>query len=336
VRESYGRRQGPSLFSIDDARGRAFKTDVEAAAVVRPNALGIQVFGDYPLEELVGRIDWSPFFTTWEMPGAYPRILDDPRRGEEARKLFADAQAMLDRLVREKSIRASGVLGLFPANSAGDDIEVYADEDRSSVLAVFRTLRQQKKVGEDKSRYALADFVLPKASGVIDYIGGFAVTAGLGLAELARQYESAHDDYSAIMAKALGDRLAEAFAERLHERVRREFWGYAPDEALTNEELIRGRYRGIRPAPGYPACPDHTEKAVLWDLLGVEKRAGISLTESFAMLPAESVSGLYFAHPEAHYFGLGQIGRDQVADYASRKGMRIEEVESWLATCLAY
>ncbi len=335
VRTDYAQRDGPSLLPLEEARRNAFQPDRETADVVRPMKLGVTVLDDYPLAELVERIDWSPFFTAWELPGNYPKVLDDPRRGEEARKLFRDAEAFLERVVAESSIRARGVVGLFPANSSGDDIEIYADEERSSLLATFRTLRQQKRV-DGKPRYALADFVLPPSTGFIDYVGCFAVTAGCGVDELVAFYERDHDDYHAILVKAIADRLAEAFAERLHERVRREFWGYARDERLSNEDLIRCRYRGIRPAPGYPACPDHTEKRVLWNLIEVEKHTGIRLTESCAMLPAASVSGLYFAHPEARYFGLGRIGRDQVEDYAERKGMSVETVENWLAPSLAY
>ncbi|MCZ6792746.1 MAG: methionine synthase [Planctomycetota bacterium] len=336
IRENYRQKKAPELLPLEAARERRLRTAVAAARVTRPRFLGVKCLPDYPLEELRTRIDWSPFFTAWELPGSYPKILDDPRRGVEARKLLADAEALLERLARERLVEARGVLGLFPANSVGDDIEVYADESRAETLAVFRTLRQQRKTADEKVRYALADFVLPRDSGTVDYIGGFAVTTGIGVDDLVRDYEDAHDDYGAILLKAVADRLAEAFAERLHERVRREFWGYAADEDLSNEELLRNAYRGIRPAPGYPACPDHTEKRLLWTLLDVEKNAGISLTESCAMLPAASVSGLYFAHPEARYFGLGPVGRDQVEDYAGRKGISLEEAETWLASNLSY
>jgi 5-methyltetrahydrofolate--homocysteine methyltransferase len=335
LRERHKARKSYELHPLGEARAKAFKIAPETSAVVRPAYLGVKVLDDYPLAELRTRIDWSPFFMTWELAGNFPKILDDPKRGEEARKLYDDACLMLEKFVEEGSVRARGVFGLFPANRVGDDIEVYADEQRSRVVAVVRTLRQQKKVG-GRARYALADFVLPREEGTLDYVGAFAVTAGSGVDDLARAYEEQGDDYSAIMVKALADRLAEAFAERLHERVRREFWGYASEENLSNSQLIRHEYRGIRPAPGYPACPDHTEKPVLWKLLDVEKNTGIQLTESCAMLPAASVSGLYLAHPDARYFGLGVIGRDQVADYAKRKGMALKEAEAWLSPSLAY
>jgi methionine synthase (B12-dependent) (EC 2.1.1.13) len=243
---------------------------------------------------------------------------------------------LLDRIIAEKWLTAKAVFGLFPANAVGDDIEVYSDEMRSRILTVFHTLRQQHEKGAERANRALADYIAPKSTGMIDYIGGFAVTAGIGLEELVKMFESAHDDYNGIMAKALADRLAEALAEMLHKKVRTEYWGYAPDEQTNNDDLIEEKYQGIRPAPGYPACPDHTEKRILFDLLEVEKRIGIFLTENFAMYPAASVSGLYFAHPEAVYFGLGKIGKDQVEDYARRKGMSVEEVERWLAPNLNY
>ena len=336
TQESYDRKGPASLLSLAEARGRAFNASPEESQIVKPAALGVQLLDDYPLEELVACIDWSPFFTVWEMPGNYPRILSDERCGEKACELFDDAQRMLAEIVAAKKLTARGVFGLFPANRVGDDIEVYGDEERRDLLTVFRTLRQQRPASNEKARLALADYVLGKESGAVDYIGAFAVTAGIGVEELVAEYESDHDDYGAIMVKALADRLAEAFAERLHERVRREFWAYARDEDLSNEELIRCSYRGIRPAPGYPACPDHTEKPALWELLDIERSAGISLTESFAMIPAASVSGFYFAHPAARYFGIGQIGRDQIEDYAVRKGMTVEDVETWLAQSLGY
>ncbi len=336
TRESYVSRGDAKLLSLEQARERAFETSVEECCIVKPAFLGVKTFEDYPLDELLVRIDWSPFFTAWELPGKFPEILRDERRGKEAQKLFDDAQERLADLVGSKKLVARGVVGLFPANRVGDDIEIYTDETRAEKRAVLRTLRQQRDVSRDKLRHALSDFLLDKTSGVVDYVGAFAVSAGFGADELAAQYVSEHDDYSAIMVKALADRLAEAFAERLHERVRQEVWGYASCEDLSNEELIRCNYRGIRPAPGYPGCPDHTEKSTLWDLLEVEKNTGIKLTESFAMMPAASVAGLYFAHPGAHYFGLGRIGRDQVEDYAVRKGLSVDEVESWLAPSLGY
>ncbi len=270
------------------------------------------------------------------MKGKYPDIFDHPQYGEEARKLYHDARELLERIVSEKRLRAKAVIGFFPANSIGDDIEVYRDEKRDTVLTVIHTLRQQMKKKDGRFNLALADFIAPKESGIKDYIGAFAVTAGIGSEELVAAFEADHDDYHAILTKALADRLAEAFAERLHELTRKEFWGYAPDEALSNEEIIREKYRGIRPAPGYPACPDHTEKATLFELLGVTESTGIRLTESYAMLPPASVSGYYFAHPQAQYFGVGKIGRDQVMDYARRKGMEISQMERWLAPVLGY
>ncbi|MGH7702844.1 MAG: vitamin B12 dependent-methionine synthase activation domain-containing protein, partial [Gemmatimonadales bacterium] len=275
-------------------------------------------------------------FQTWELAGHYPAILSDPKVGKAASSLFADAQAMLGRIQAERSLRARAVLGFFPANSSGDDIEVYADDGRTEVVAVVHTLRQQMIKPPGRANLALADFVAPKETGLPDYLGAFAVTAGHGLDVLVAAYEAAQDDYSAILAKALADRLAEAFAERLHERVRRELWGYAGNEQLDIQGLIAERYQGIRPAPGYPACPDHTEKGTLFRLLEAEQRAGIRLTESYAMLPAAAVSGYYFWHPQAQYFGVGKIERDQVEDYARRKGWDLTATERWLAPNLNY
>ncbi|MBZ0253027.1 MAG: methionine synthase, partial [Candidatus Methylomirabilis sp.] len=297
---------------------------------------GVKVFEDYPLEDLVERIDWTPFFHAWEMKGNYPDILSDPNAGKEATKLLEDAKGLLARIVKEKLLTARGVIGVFPANAVGDDIEVYADEARSARLAVLHTLRQQMEKPPGRPNQALADYVAPKETGVRDWIGAFAVTTGVGVDALVKRYEADHDSYHAIMVKALADRLAEAFAERMHERVRKEFWGYARDEALSNEEMIGEKYRGIRPAPGYPACPDHTEKGALWTLLDAERNAGIRLTESYAMWPAASVSGLYIAHPEAKYFGVGKVYKDQVEDYARRKGIDLATAEKWLAPNLGY
>jgi 5-methyltetrahydrofolate--homocysteine methyltransferase len=291
---------------------------------------------DYPLEELRGYIDWQPFFTAWEMRGRFPDLLHNPASGEAARRLFDDAQAMLDRIVEEKWLRANGVFGLFPANRVDDSIEVYTDESRGSVQTTLHQLRQQTEGRDGSPRKSLADFVAPKETGLRDYVGAFAVTAGLGSAERVAAFKAAHDDYSAIMLEALADRLAEAFAERLHERVRREFWGYAADEALDNDALIAEKYRGIRPAPGYPACPEHTEKQTIWELLDVEAATGMQLTESMAMWPGAAVSGLYFSHPESRYFVLGRLGRDQVEDYARRKGWTVAEAEKWLSPNLGY
>jgi 5-methyltetrahydrofolate--homocysteine methyltransferase len=296
-----------------------------------------RVLRDYPLEELRGYIDWQPFFTAWEMRGRFPDILHNPATGEAARRLFEDAQAMLDRIVGERWLTANGVFGLFPAaRVGGEDIEVYTDDSRTSVRAVLHQLRQQTEGRDGAPRTSLADFVAPRETGLRDHVGAFAVTAGLGSAERVTAFKAAHDDYSAIMLEALADRLAEAFAERLHERVRREFWGYAADERLDADGLIAERYRGIRPAPGYPACPEHTEKQTIWDLLDVEAATGLHLTESMAMWPGAAVSGLYFAHPESRYFNLGRVGRDQVEDYARRKGWTLREAERWLAPNLGY
>ena len=292
---------------------------------------------DYPLAELRDYIDWQPFFTAWEMRGRFPDLLHNPTSGEAARRLFADARAMLDRIVDEKWLRASGVFGLFPANQVeGDDIEVYTDESRRHVRTTLHQLRQQTEGREGSPRKSLADFVAPKDSRLHDYVGAFAVTAGLGSVEKVAEFKKANDDYSAILLESLADRLAEAFAERLHERVRKEFWGYAPDETHDNEALIAEKYRGIRPAAGYPSCPDHTEKATLWRLLEPDAAADIHLTESYAMLPAASVSGLYFAHPEARYFAVDLVTRDQVEDYARRKNVSRAEAERWLAPNLGY
>ncbi len=322
--------------SLEAARANKCRIDWSAAAPVRPAFFGPRAFKDYPLEELCAQIDWRFFFHAWELRGRFPDILNHPTTGKEARKLYEDAQAMLRRIIEERLVRAEGVIAFYPANTVdGEEIEVYADEARQRTLAVIHTLRQQRPAQEPN--YALADFIAPKESGVKDYLGAFAVTAGLGVDELAASFERQHDDYSSIMVKALADRLAEAFAERMHERVRKEFWGYTPDEHLTNEQLIKEQYRGIRPAPGYPACPDHTEKGPLFDILLQAKRhAAISLTESFAMVPGASVSGYYFAHPQARYFAVGKIARDQVETYARRKEFAVSAVETWLAPNLSY
>ena len=332
------RTDAADRYPIDEARAHPapIKWDGDYTPP-RPIAPGITVLDDYPLEELAAYIDWTPFFQTWELQGTYPKILDDPLVGESARGVYEDAQRMLRSMIDEHWVTARGVVGLWSANAVGDDIEVYADDERREVRAVVHTLRQQ--TGRDRGRaenYALSDYIAPRASETADWLGGFAVTAGIGVEERVAIFEADHDDYSSIMVKALADRLAEAFAERIHERVRREFWGYAPDEALANDALIAERYRGIRPAPGYPACPDHTEKRTLFDLLAAEDRAGIELTESFAMTPGAAVSGYYFSHPQARYFGVGRIERDQVEDYARRKGWSMAEAERWLAPNLNY
>lgn len=338
VRRSHGARVARGRRTpLPEARRRKFATRWSDYRPPVPRVLGIETFSDYPLDELAKYIDWSPFFQVWELKGRYPAILNDPVVGKEASKLHREALDLLAGIARNGSLAAHGVMGLFPANSTNDDdIEVYRDESRSEVVGVIRGLRQQGDKPPGRPNLCLADFVAPRETGVPDYVGAFAVTAGVGAEELAAAFEQDHDDYHAIMAKALADRLAEAFAEHLHERVRREFWGYAADEALTNDDLIREAYRGIRPAPGYPACPDHTQKQVLFDLLDASARTGISLTESYAMIPAASVAGWYFSHPQALYFGVGKIDRDQVEDYAARVGIDVPTAERRLAPNLGY
>jgi len=337
LREQRGQRQAAEdRLPIEEARRHRLEVDWNATRAAEPCRLGLTVLDDYPLSDLVSRIDWTPFFQTWELAGHYPDILDDPKVGQAATSLFRDAQELLDRIVRERLVRARGVFGIWPADSDGDDITLYHDPSRRRRLATIHTLRQQMRKPPGRPNLALADFVAPRETGVPDYVGAFAVTSGEGLEALVRDFERANDDYGAILAKALADRLAEAFAERLHERVRTEYWGYARGEALDNTDLIHEKYQGIRPAPGYPACPDHTEKRALFDLLGAESNAGITLTESYAMLPAASVSGFYFWRPEAQYFGVGKIGRDQVEDYAGRKGFDVATMERWLAPNLHY
>jgi 5-methyltetrahydrofolate--homocysteine methyltransferase len=331
--EHEGRRERTPLLDLAEARRKGLRLDWKGYVPPRPLKPGISTF-EVPLDELVPYIDWTPFFQTWELKGHYPQILDDPSVGAEARRLLADAKALLERIVLERLLRVSAV-GLFPANAVDDDVEVYTGDDRAGVLTTLRFLRQQHAKGDGRANLSLADFVAPRGTGA-DWIGAFAVTAGHGLDALVKDFERTHDDYSAILAKALADRLAEAAAERLHQRTRHELWGYAADEPLDPAALLAERFRGIRPAPGYPACPDHTEKGALWQLLDVTERAGIHLTESYAMWPAASVSGWYFAHPEAHYFGVGRIGRDQAADYARRKGLTVKETERWLASNLGY
>jgi 5-methyltetrahydrofolate--homocysteine methyltransferase len=337
IREQRAGR-GPTERHIPLAAARANRLAIDWAAVrpPAPCAVGVRVLDDYPLEELVDRIDWTPFFQTWELAGHYPAILEHPDVGPAARSLFDDARGLLDRIVRERLLTARGVFGIFPAAAVGDDIELYPTAERTDPISTIHTLRQQMSKPPGRPNLALADYVAPRESGILDHVGAFAVTAGVGLDALVAEFEATHDDYNAILAKALADRLAEAFAERLHERVRREFWGYAQSEALGNTELIREAYQGIRPAPGYPACPDHTEKGALFDLLDVERQVGIALTENYAMTPTAAVSGYYFWHPDARYFGVGKIGRDQVEDYAKRKGLDVPEMERWLAPNLNY
>jgi 5-methyltetrahydrofolate--homocysteine methyltransferase len=335
VRQAHQDRGPKTLWTLARARANRFHTDWTAVDVPKPAFTGVKVITQQPLEQLIPYIDWSPFFHTWELRGRYPSILEDPVVGPKAKELHDDALKLLRTIVDGRRLTAHGVYGFLPANSQGDDIEIYADESRTTVLTRFHTLRQQSEKPEGQPSLALADFVAPKDSGRADYLGAFAVTTGVGVEALCREFERDHDDYNSIMVKALADRLAEAFAEWLHEKVRGE-WGYGKAEQLSREDLIRERYRGIRPAPGYPACPDHTEKGALFDLLEVEKHTGIILTETFAMLPAASVSGLYFAHPEAKYFAVGKIGKDQVLDYQGRKGVPLSMIERWLGPNLNY
>ena len=344
VNEEHARRReqhankkvkAPEL-SIQQARANRRRIEWSTFASVVPRAPGIHCFDDYPLNELLGYVDWMPFFNAWEFAGKFPDVLADPVVGEAASNLYADARRMLKQLIAERWLKAQAVVGLFPANSVGDDVEVYTDETRTEVLTTLNFLRQQKGKPQGQPHECLADYVAPRSSGVADHIGAFAVTAGVGIEEHVARFERAHDDYSSIMLKALADRLAEAAAEHFHERTRRELWGYASQETLTNDQLIREEYRGIRPAPGYPACPDHREKAKLWRMLDVDRNAGIRLTESYAMHPTAAVSGWYFAHPDAHYYALGKIDKDQVEDYAKRREESLADAQRWLSPNLGY
>jgi 5-methyltetrahydrofolate--homocysteine methyltransferase len=321
---------------IARARANAEKVDWAAYEPVKPQFFGTKVFETYDLEELAGYIDWTPFFQTWELKGRYPAILEDEKQGEAARQLWADAQAMLKKVIEEKWFRPRAVIGFWPANTVGDDIRLFTDESRGEELATLYTLRQQLSKRDGRPNVAMSDFVAPVDSGKADYVGGFVVTAGIEEVATAERFERANDDYSSILVKALADRFAEAFAERMHQRVRKEFWGYASDEVLANDQLIHEEYAGIRPAPGYPAQPDHTEKATLFRLLDATNATGVELTESYAMWPGSSVSGIYIGHPQSYYFGVAKIERDQVEDYAQRKGMAVTEVERWLGPVLNY
>ncbi len=321
---------------IQEARANHVPIDWNTTTPTKPSFLGLKEFNDYPLDELARYIDWTPFFQTWEMAGRFPAILTDHVVGVEATKLYNDAKVMLQQIVDKKMLRANGVIGFWPANSEGDDIQLFSDDTRSQSFVTLHHLRQQNRKAAGQPNLCLSDYIAPVEVGVKDYLGGFAVTAGLGMEPWLEQYAKDHDDYSSIMLKALADRLAEAFAERLHERVRKEFWGYVPQEELGGEDLINEKYQGIRPAPGYPACPDHTEKAELFSLLDATNKAGIILTESYAMMPAAAVSGWYFSHPQSKYFGVGKVTKDQVTDYARRKGMELEVMERWLAPVLSY
>jgi 5-methyltetrahydrofolate--homocysteine methyltransferase len=336
-RKHAGRRSQTTLATLESARANRTEIDWESYSPPRPNVLGVQTFDDYALQEIRPYIDWTPFFHSWQLKGSHPKILDDLEKGQEARKLLADAQGLLERIIAEKWLKARAAFGLFPANALEDDsIDIYTDESREEVLASLHFLRQQKQKPPGRPNRSLADFVAPRNTGLEDHVGLFAVTAGLGADEAALRFEEDNDDYNAIMVKALADRLAEAFAELMHRRMRKEFWGYAAYEKLDNEALIREEYTGIRPAPGYPACPEHTEKRTLWRLLDVEKNTGITLTESCAMSPGAAISGYYFSHPDSRYFGVAEIGRDQARDYAERKGWTLEEAEKWLSPNLGY
>ncbi len=335
IRMQHAAKKGQTLAPIARARANARRIDWESYAPPRPRLLGRRILLGYDLAEIARFIDWAPFFQTWDLAGSYPKILQDPVAGEAARGVLAEGRAMLERIVAARSLKANAVFGLYPAASVGDDIEIYADESRRETAMIWHCLRQQTEKASDRANLCLSDFIAPKDSGVPDYVGAFAVTTGIGVDAGVHAFESKYDDYSAIMLKALADRLAEAFTELLHERVRKEYWGYAADEKLSSTELIAEKYRGIRPAPGYPACPDHTEKGPLFELLSAQE-AGITLTESYAMLPAASVSGFYLSHPDSRYFSVDKIGEDQAADYARRKALALEQTERWLAPNLAY
>jgi len=336
VRERYlGRQSQTSWLSLADARANRAQLNTDTIAPA-PVISGVQIMDNISIREIRDYIDWSPFFSAWELNGAYPRILNDPHKGKEAQKIFDEAQSWLDKIIAENWFTAKAVFGLFPAASTDNDsVIVYADESRSNELDRFHFVRQQQDKKDSRANLCLSDFIAPEASNISDHIGGFAVGI-FGAEEKAKACEAEHDDYAAIMIKVLADRLAEALAEKLHRQVRTEYWAYAASESLENEELVKEKYQGIRPAAGYPACPEHSEKGTLWRLLDVENNTGMELTESFAMMPAAAVSGLYFANPGAHYFTVGKINKDQVADYANRKGMRIEEAEKWLAPNLGY
>ncbi|MFN5550276.1 MAG: vitamin B12 dependent-methionine synthase activation domain-containing protein, partial [Bacteroidota bacterium] len=331
-----GKQQLKNYISIAEARKNKVNIDWTASKITKPTFVGRRTLLNYPLEEIAQYIDWTPFFQTWMLYGRYPDIFKDEKVGVEAKKLFDDAQVMLQRFIAGRKLTANAVLAFYPANSTETDDVVLYQKDETAELKTLHFLRQQNKKAKDLPNFCLSDFVAPQSTGKRDYVGMFAVTAGMGLEKLVNEYKAKQDDYSEIMAKALADRLAEAFAELLHAKVRRELWGYAKDEKLENTDLIEEKYEGIRPAPGYPACPDHTEKKTIFELLDAENEAGIQLTESFAMYPAAAVSGYYFAHADAKYFGLGKIEKDQVKDYAQRKGMKLEEMERWLAPNLAY
>jgi 5-methyltetrahydrofolate--homocysteine methyltransferase len=337
LKVKYGnRKQIKKYIPLAQARKNKIKMDWSNYTPPVPNQLGVTTFDNYDLKEISTYIDWTPFFTSWQLWGKYPAILKDKKVGEQATSLFIDAQKMLKQIIAEKWLTAKGVIGLFPVNSVNDDdIEVYTDDTRTTVLKTLHNLRQQRKKAPGQANFSLTDFIAPKETGKKDYLGSFAVTAGLGIESKVKEFEDNLDDYNAILLKALADRFAEAFTELLHTRVRKEYWGYASDEALENDDLVAEKYKGIRPAPGYPACPEHTEKITLFELLDAEKNADIMLTESCAMYPAASVSGWYFSHPNSKYFGLGDVSNDQVEDYANKKGWTKEEAEKWMGSFMA-
>ena len=337
LRERHAQKSERPMLTLEKAR--ANRTPIEWDGYTPPvpaQGIGVREFLDYDIAELREYIDWQPFFNAWEMKGRFPDILNNPVSGETARKLYDDAQEMLDTLIKEKWLTANGVIGFFPANAVGDDIEVYTDETRTEVLTTLHNLRQQGEHRDGIPNRSLGDYIAPKDTGLADYVGAFAVTTGLGSQDKIVEFKAANDDYNAILLESIADRLAEAFAERMHQRVRKEFWGFQPDEQLDNEALIGEKYVGIRPAPGYPACPEHTEKATLWELMDVQERTGIELTESMAMWPGAAVSGWYFSHPQSQYFVVGRMAQDQVADYAKRKGWTLQEAERWLGPNLGY
>ena len=337
LREVHTKKQlAKKLVTIEDARSNHFPIDFKQDDITKPNFTGVKAFSSYSLKEIEAYIDWTPFFQTWELAGRYPNILKDEVVGKEATRLFADAKKLLHTIVEENWLTANGVIGIWPANTKGDDIEIYTDDSRKEVLDVIHTLRQQTKKAKGAYNMALSDFIAPKETRIADYFGGFAVTTGIGIDDHVARFEADHDDYNSIMLKALADRLAEAFTELMHEKVRKELWGYGSTEKLSKEDLIKESYKGIRPAPGYPACPDHTEKWTLFKLLNAEKNTEIKLTESLAMIPTAAVSGFYFGHPQSNYFGLGKIQKDQMEDYAQRKKMSLDKAEKWLSPNLIY
>ncbi|MGB3018991.1 MAG: vitamin B12 dependent-methionine synthase activation domain-containing protein, partial [Ignavibacteria bacterium] len=337
LREHHAKSKEEVKFvSIEEAKNNKFKIEWKQEDIYKPSLIGVERFEDYSLLEISQYIDWTPFFRTWELAGKYPEILEDAIVGEQARNLFIDAQAMLKKIIEEKWLKANGVIGIWNANSNGDDIEIYLDDSRKSPHKTINMLRQQRERSKGVSYMSLSDFVAPKETGLHDYVGGFAVTTGIGIEEHLERFQKDNDDYNKIMLQSLADRLAEAFAELMHKKVRTELWGYSKNESLTNDDLIKESYIGIRPAPGYPACPDHTEKITLFSLLDAENNTGIKLTESLAMYPAAAVSGLYFAHKDSRYFGIGKIAKDQAEDYAARKGVSIDIVEKWLSPNLGY